>query len=197
MSTDGGLTWTSTGVKAQGADGDSFFQNVDASNPDYVIVTMADGSVILLARYGGSAPMFVIVNAPELVQLEYGTSVSYDVEAENIVEYLINVPLGWKAEYENDALAITAPAKDMCHFDKEGKIAITVVSEAGMTSIVKINVVAGEWVSEVELRVLTFEDSDAKFSPYDLGYCGAYISTWSDLIEIGRASCRERVSLCV
>lgn len=182
VSTDGGLTWTSTGVVAQGADGDSFFQNVDASNPDYVIVTMADGSVILLARYDGSAPMFVIVNAPELVQLEYGTSVTYEVEAENINEYLINVPEGWHADYSDNTLSITAPAKDMCHFDKEGKIAITVVSEAGKMAIVKVNVFAGEWVSEIELRTLTFEDADAKFSPYELSYCGAYISTWSDLI---------------
>lgn len=33
-----------------------------------------------------------------------------------------------------------------------------------------------------ELRVLTFEDEDAKFSPYTLDYCGAEINTWSNLI---------------
>ena len=182
VSIDGGLTWESTGVKAQGVNGDSFFQSVDTSNPDYVIVTMADGNVILLARYNGSAPMFVIKNAPQLAQIEYGKTEVFEVEAENIAEYIINTPQGWKADYENNALTITAPTKDMCHFDKEGKIAITVISEAGMTSIVKINVFAGEWVQEIELRTLTFEDADAKFSPYDLDYCGAHISTWSDLI---------------
>ena len=182
VSTDGGLTWTSTGVKAQGADGDSFFQNVDTSNPDYVIVTMADGSVFLLARYDGSAPMLVIVNAPQLAQIEYGTTVEFDVEAENIAEYIINAPEGWRADYANNTLAITAPAKDMCHFDKEGKIAITVVSEAGKMAIAKVNVMAGEWIQEMELRTLTFEDTDAKFTEYELGYCGATISTWSDLI---------------
>ncbi|MBE6220968.1 MAG: DUF4465 domain-containing protein [Rikenellaceae bacterium] len=33
-----------------------------------------------------------------------------------------------------------------------------------------------------ELRVLTFEDNDAKFEKYTLGYCGAEINTWSNLI---------------
>ena len=182
VSTDGGLTWTSTGVKAQGSDGDSFFQNVDASNPDYVIVTMADGSVILLARYDGSAPMFVIVNAPQIAQIEYGKTIEYTVETENVAEYIINAPEGWRADYANNTLAITAPAKELCHFDKEGTIAITVVSEAGKMAIAKVKVMAGEWIQEMELRTLTFEDDDAKFSPYELSYCGAYIRTWSDLI---------------
>lgn len=33
-----------------------------------------------------------------------------------------------------------------------------------------------------ELRTLTFEDADAKFAEYELAYCGATISTWSDLV---------------
>lgn len=34
-----------------------------------------------------------------------------------------------------------------------------------------------------ELRVLTFEDEDAKFEPYTLDYAGKDITTWSDLID--------------
>lgn len=33
-----------------------------------------------------------------------------------------------------------------------------------------------------ELRTLTFEDVDAKFTPYELSYCNATIAKWSDLI---------------
>ena len=194
ISTDGGLTWIPTGVIAEGKDGEdgsviiggdsegSLFESVDTSSKEYVIITLADGTELKLARYNGSAPMFVIKNAPQLAQIEYGKTEVFEVEAENIAEYIINTPQGWKADYENNTLAITAPAKDMCHFDKEGKIAVTVISEAGMTSIVKLNVMAGEWIQEMELRTLTFEDADAKFSEYELGYCGATISTWSDLI---------------
>ena len=42
-----------------------------------------------------------------------------------------------------------------------------------------------EWIEEptYELRILTFEDKDAKFTPYSLDYAGAEITTWSDLID--------------
>lgn len=36
---------------------------------------------------------------------------------------------------------------------------------------------------DYELRVLTFEDADAKFEPYSLDYAGVEINTWSNLID--------------
>ena len=36
---------------------------------------------------------------------------------------------------------------------------------------------------DYELRILTFEDADAKFEPYTLDYAGVDIGTWSDLID--------------
>lgn len=192
ISTDGGVTWVSTGVIAEGQDGENgsvivegetLFQSIDYTNEDYVIFTLADGTVLKVARYDESAPMFIIVDAPELIQMEYGATVEYEVEATNVVEHLINVPEGWHASYINNVLSITAPAKDLCHYDKEGYIAITVVSESGKMSIVKKNVMAGEWVASVELRTLTFEDANAQFTPYELEYFNnKQITTWSDLI---------------
>lgn len=192
ISTDGGVTWVSTGVIAEGQDGENgsvivegetLFQSIDYTNEDYVIFTLADGTVLKVARYDESAPMFIIVDAPELIQMEYGATVEYEVEATNVVEHLINVPEGWHASYINNVLSITAPAKDLCHYDKEGFIAITVVSESGKMSIVKKNVMAGEWVASVELRTLTFEDANAQFTPYELEYFNnKQITTWSDLI---------------
>lgn len=38
-------------------------------------------------------------------------------------------------------------------------------------------------IPKVEIRVLTFEDADAKFSPYTIAGCGYTITTWSDLID--------------
>ncbi|MBQ3594657.1 MAG: DUF4465 domain-containing protein [Bacteroidales bacterium] len=192
ISTDGGVTWVSTGVIAEGQDGENgsvivegetLFQSIDYTNEDYVIFTLADGTVLKVARYDESAPMFIIVDAPELIQMEYGATVEFEVEATNVVEHLINVPEGWHASYINNVLSITAPAKDLCHYDKEGFIAITVVSDSGKMSIVKKNVMAGEWVASVELRTLTFEDANAQFTPYELEYFNnKQITTWSDLI---------------
>ncbi len=198
ISTDGGQTWTSTGIVAEGKDGengangedgsagaagDSLFKEVDTSNPDYVVITLADGTEFRLARYDQSAPMFIIVDAPEVAEVEYGATVEFVVEANNIADYVVNTPEGWKATYSDNTLSVTAPAKDLCHFDKEGVIAITVVSEQGKSAIVKLNVMAGEWITEVELRTLTFEDKDAKFYPYTLDYAGVDITTWSDLVD--------------
>ena len=188
ISTDGGNTWVSTGVVAEGKDGangtngsngvdgtngsngDSLFKKVDVSNPDYVVITLADGTEFHLARYDESCPVFLIVDAPEVAQVEYGKSVEFVVEVDNVADYVVNTPQGWRANYAENTLTITAPAKDLCHYDKEGVLAITVVSEEGRSAIVKLNVMAGEWVEELDLRVLTFEDADAKFESYWLDY---------------------------
>ena len=64
ISTDGGKTWNSTGVKAtgdkgntgaQGEKGDSMFSNIDNSNEAYVELTLADGvTKIKLPRYSSA-----------------------------------------------------------------------------------------------------------------------------------------------
>lgn len=58
ISTDGGKTWNSTGVKATGAQGekgDSMFSNIDNSNKAYVELTLADGvTKIKLPRYSSA-----------------------------------------------------------------------------------------------------------------------------------------------
>ncbi|MBQ8437698.1 MAG: DUF4465 domain-containing protein [Alistipes sp.] len=193
ISTDGGQTWTSTGVVAEGKDGengangsagaagDSLFKDIDTSNPDYVVITLADGTEFRLARYDESAPLFII-DAPAVAEVEWGKSVEFMVEVANVADYMINTPEGWRANYSENILKVTAPEKDLCHFNKEGVIAIMIVSEAGKSDIVKLNVMAGEWVEEDDIRILTFEDSDAKFSAYEL-YGGASIKKWSDLVD--------------
>ena len=199
ISTDGGITWLSTGVVAEGKDGangsngengtngNSLFKSIDTSNANYVVITLADDTVLRLARYDENAPMFIIVNAPEAAKIEYGATELFTVEARNVADYVINTPQGWSAYYDEGILSITAPSKDLCHFDKEGRIAISVVSEAGRSAIVKFAVVAGEWVEVTDIRTLTFEDQDAKFASYYLDYVGncsgREIYTWSDLID--------------
>lgn len=203
ISTDGGMTWVSTGVVAEGkdgangangsngtdgtngTDGDSLFKSVDTSHPDYVIITLADGTELRLARYDERAPKFIIVDAPEVAEVAFGTTAEFVVDADNIADYVVNTPEGWRAVYTENILAVTAPSEDMCHYDVEGVIAITVVSEEGRSLIVKLRVVAVEAEEELpyELRILTFEDEDARFEPYELDYAGVEITTWSDLVD--------------
>ena len=203
ISTDGGKTWVSTGVVAEGKDGangangangndgangangDSLFKSVDTSHPDYVIITLADGTELRLTRYDESAPKFIIVDAPEVAEIAFGTTAEFVVEADNIADYVVNTPEGWRAVYAENILAVTAPTQDMCHYDVEGVIAITVVSDEGRSLIVKLSVMAVEPKEELpyELRILTFEDEDAHFEPYTLDYAGVDITTWSDLVD--------------
>lgn len=203
ISTDGGMTWVSTGVVAEGKDGangangangndgangangDSLFKSVDTSHPDYVIITLADGTELRLARYDERAPKFIIVDAPEVAEVAFGATAEFVVDADNIADYVVNTPEGWRAAYAENILAVTAPAEDMCHYDVEGMIAITVVSDEGKSLIVKLRVVAVEAEEELpyELRILTFEDEDARFEPYTLDYAGVDITTWSDLVD--------------
>lgn len=52
----------------------------------------------------------------------------------------------------------------------------------GQTARISANITSEE-LKDYELRVLTFEDADAKFDSYDLDYCSTTIKTWSDLID--------------
>ena len=168
---------------ATGESGSSIFKSVDASNANYVVITLADGTVLRLARYDETAPVFIIENAPQVALVEYGKNVEYTIKANNIAEFEIIKPQCWNVTYADNKLCITAPSKDACHFDKEGTIAFIIVSDAGKSAIVKLKVMAGEWVDEAELRTLTFEDKDARFSTYSLDYAGVDINTWSDLVD--------------
>ena len=188
ISTDGGMTWIPTGVVAEGTGtvGDSLFESIDTSHEDYIIITLTDGTEFTLARYDESAPLFIIKDAPEVAEIEYGTTTEFAVNSSNIAEYTINSPQGWKGEYSENTLFVTAPAKDLCHYDSTGTISIMVVSDAGKCAIVKLNVAACEKSEPelpYELRVLTFEDQDARFESYWLDYAGVEITTWSDLID--------------
>lgn len=195
ISTDGGQTWISTGVVAEGKDGaagsngnsgDSFFKSVDTSNEAYVIITLADGTEFKLARYDESAPLFLIKDAPEVANLVYGSTMEFAVTTAHVWEYTIDTPEGWKAHYAENILSVTAPEKDLCHYDVEGTIGILVISESGKSAITKLRVAACDELEPelpYELRVLTFEDEDARFEPYQLDYAGVDISTWSDLID--------------
>ena len=54
---------------------------------------------------------------------------------------------------------------------------------SGKTYKISVDSAEPEPEPEYELRVLTFEDTDAKFEPYTLDYAGVDITTWSDLID--------------
>ena len=121
ISTDGGQTWVSTGVVAEGKDGEtiytgneseSLFKSVDAMHDDYIVITLVDDTELVLARYDDTCPRFVIECEAEVAEIAFGTSAEFVVVAENVSEYTINKPDGWKVAYTEDMLTITAPAQE-------------------------------------------------------------------------------------
>ena len=58
------------------------------------------------------------------------------------------------------------------------------VETYSVSDVEKISFTAPEGPEEpvITSKILTFEDSDAKFSAYSLDYCGVNVEKWSDLI---------------
>lgn len=177
VSTDGGTTWTSTGFKAEGSDGDSLFSEIITTNPAYVTFKLADGTEFNVPRYDATAPKFVIDGLEGFQRIPYGESKTYSVTTENVADWTISKPDGWRVSFDGNKLTVSAPAADNKYAEETGAIGIVVTSADNKSMIVKFN------VGVYEMRVLTFEDADAKFSSYELDYCGMTISTWSDLID--------------
>lgn len=178
VSTDGGTTWESTGVVAEGSgEGGSIFAGVDTENPDYVIFTLANGTELAIARHNADSPVFAVSGAEGVQTFSIGETRTFAVKAENVADYSISKPDGWRVAYSEGVLSITAPQADNTYAETEGEVAVNVVSKSGKSMIVKI------MVARFAMRVLTFEDADAKFSEYPLDYAGATISNWSSLID--------------
>lgn len=160
ISVDGGLTWESTGVIAEGQDGtggSGIIVDVDYTSDAYnVIFTLADGTQI-------SVPKTISVEfdieglSPEGVEsIAYGKSKTYNVRISGMLNYIISKPDGWRASLlmaEDTTLTVTAPAKDNAYAETEGIVGIQLQSVTGEMSMVTVQVKALEY----ELRVLTFE----------------------------------------
>lgn len=160
ISVDGGLTWESTGVIAEGQDGtggSGIIVDVDYTSDAYnVIFTLADGTQI-------SVPKTISVEfdieglSPDGVEsIAYGKSKTYNVRISGMLNYIVNKPDGWRVSLsmaEDTTLTVTAPAKDNAYAETEGIVGIQLQSVTGEMSMVTMQVKALEY----ELRVLTFE----------------------------------------
>lgn len=176
ISTDNGGTWTSTGVVAEGRDGaagDSIFRSVNADDPDWVVFTLKDNTVIRLPRSGSMS--FVIEGlSGEAEFFRFGATRTWTVAASGVADYTISRPDGWKVSYAEGMLSVTAPAAENAYADLSGEIAVHAVSETGFSRIVKMRVEAAAF----QLRVLTFEDEDYKGTGNFLGN-----KDWTSLVD--------------
>ena len=90
------------------------------------------------------------------------------------------------AEVGGTTLTVTYAFEDESTFTEVKTPSKNFVSGATQriaTTINKSDLTQKEPELDYELRVLTFEDADAKFEPYSLDYAGVEINTWSNLID--------------
>ncbi len=147
ISTDGGVNWTSTGVKATGAtgaqgatgpQGDAIFaaNGVDNTNADYVEFTLADGTTkICVPKYISLGITFTQPAA--FVEGEIKT-VSYTLQgATPAVMTAINVPAGWKVSFDktNKQIKVTAPGEFTA--DNAGANAVILLSDGGERTVMR------------------------------------------------------------
>ena len=164
-SVDDGLTWQSTGVVAEGKDGqggsngDAFFKSVDTSSDDVVVFTLADGTTFVIAR---TVEFRFAVECDGTNWFAPGETKVFAVDASRVEDYMVSQPGGWQVSFDGVELTVTAPAAG----GADGEIAIVAVSTAGTSKIVRMAVRM--------MRVLTFEDDD---------YKGSQAGYWTSLID--------------
>ena len=102
-----------------GKDGDSFFQGVDASDPDYVILTLIDGTVIQLPKYKEMSIKFFDENSNELegpIAFQPGAerTITYSAQGSGDLKVAVLASNGWIAiisrnNDRNGSIRIVAP----------------------------------------------------------------------------------------
>ncbi len=159
-------------VKAVGTNGDSFFKNV-AVTDENVTFTLADETSFIIPRLDNFG--FTIDGWTGF--FPSGQTVELDVTLTNARKVSVMGISGddWTVKYANSKLSVTAPAPaNLTEANRKAELDLAAISSAGYVKVVTLAMDA--------MSVLSFEDADAKFTPYTLAYCSKTISKWSDLI---------------
>ena len=160
ISKDDGINWASTGVKATGDPGDSFFESVNTDDPTQVIFTLATGEgsesiTFSVPRYTGIRLTFHTDSA----MLTYGTTEDIPFTAEGSSAFttdnlfIIATPDGWKADITQGnsgdtstsstsfTLTVTAPTEEAA----TGEILVMLDNGQGHTTIGRLEVTTADY----------------------------------------------------
>lgn len=140
ISTDEGATWTSTGVKAKGEDGDAYFSDVKTEG-DYVVFTLAaSGQELRLLRELDLKILFAVEGEQEF---SFGERRVLPMEISGAERFSISKPDGWRAQLTGEGLAVTAPAEENVWAETEGTISVVGFAPTGQGAVAEIAVSAG------------------------------------------------------
>lgn len=151
MSTDGGQSWSSMGVKAEGADGDSIFSDVQDGDSE-VIFTLADGeTTIVIPKVSAAGFAFVY---PEELPLGSTSVENYFLFAfgeERTLTFtgnvtavdLMNVPQGWAADIDLNAKSVKVTAPTFSgSYCTEGILSLVAIDTKGQTVLASARICA-------------------------------------------------------
>lgn len=149
ISADGGKTWEDTGVRATEEEKVGFFLDVRFEN-GMLVVELVDGTVITLPATGELRFTFDTAGPLEFT---YGETLAVDYTMTGAVHTQIGKPDGWKVAFNGDKLEITAPVEENTYAEKEGKVSVIALSEAGLSAYAEIGVsVTAPAVEAVDLN---------------------------------------------
>ena len=152
-------------------------------------VTAAEGLYLAGERvfdYKNDAWESAVTNGSNQIILDFGEGVKLQPANEGVFAAMVTLPtaisgteltVDYIFEDGSTYTEVKSPKKDLAMGD----------TQRISTTIAAADLVKPEPELLYELRILTFEDADAKFEPYYLDYAyndeGKEITTWSDLID--------------
>lgn len=132
ISVDGGNTWVATEVESS----DIVFYTSFSEDEDYVYLTLADGSVITVAK--DKDITFAVLSGAQY--FSEGETKSVKLEMEGVENYTITEkPEGWRASIKGNKLNITAPASAAAA-ETDGAVKILATFASTSPAIVSVNV---------------------------------------------------------
>lgn len=155
MSTDGGTTWSSLGVRAEGVDGkdgDSMFASVDTvSQPGFAVFTLIAGGKIEIPMQGS---LEIAVSARTGIFV-FDEKQTFTITSRGVEKLTWTKPDGWKVSVAGETLTVTAPSKANSYAETEGVIAL--IGMAGNYScMAELKVSA----ADTHVYTITFEGNE-------------------------------------
>ena len=158
----------------------------DADMPKLVSIKLATEGIDIAGEriYNFSAGEWddTVINGSPEITLNFEGGYQLKSSNEGVMAAMVLLP----AATANTVLSITYNFDDGSYYSQN--VTTTKDFTTGKTvrlskEINKSDLVSSEPELDYVLKVLTFEDIDAKFEPYTLDYAGVDIFTWSDLID--------------
>jgi hypothetical protein len=139
ISTDGGETWTATGVKATGEKGepgepgapgatDAVFSGIDNSHDDYVILTLVGGGTLTLPKY---RPVNISISFPQPVMFTPGETkeIPYTVTGNVKIIRVLDITDEWTITVDETNKKIIVTADEWINQRQAAGVATLLISD--------------------------------------------------------------------